>query len=154
MQNRLSLHLILREIWLTPTVRTNRPTAKNTCQWSDHACIRRLGVDKILPSALLLSANTMSDHLRCMQQLPREFYDTSSLHRDSEFTTDGSHPTRDRTRPLSTFIRKKKNPIHAATTFGAFGALIDEALPNFVVRLAPCFPKLVGTDTARNDVPF
>jgi len=39
MQNRLSLHLILRQIWLTPTVRTNRPTAKNTCQWSDHSCI-------------------------------------------------------------------------------------------------------------------
>jgi len=102
MQNRLSLHLILRQIWLTPTVRTNRPTAKNTCQWSDHSCMRHLGVDQTLPSALLLSADTMCNQSRCMQWLPREFYDTSSLHRNSEFTTEGSHPTGDRIRPLST----------------------------------------------------
>jgi len=102
MQNRLSLHLILRQIWLTSTVRINWQTAKNTCQWSDHTCMQRLGVDQTLPSAVLLSADTMSNHSRCMQRLPSEIYDSSTLQRNSKFTTNSSHPTWDRTRPVST----------------------------------------------------
>jgi len=51
LQNRLSLHLILRQIWPIPTVRTNRQTANYISPWLDHSCMRHSEVDRISPSA-------------------------------------------------------------------------------------------------------
>jgi len=66
MQNQQSLLLILRQTWLTPTVRTNWQTAKNICQWLNHSCMRHSEADRISPSASLLSAGTMFNLLKYM----------------------------------------------------------------------------------------
>jgi len=84
--------LDLRLIWLTPSGRTNRPTARNTCQWSDPSCMRHLEVDQTSPSVSLLSDGTMCNLSRCIQQPRRECYDTSKLLHTSKSTTDDFHP--------------------------------------------------------------